>query len=428
VTDTPASPSDPRGSRRSVVLQLMAGLGNAYLVLFAVDAVLSIPDLLAGDPELHAMASAHPAMYSARLTLGLVILLASVLLPFVLLFVPQLPRLPFVAPVAFSLVAGFGRFLTSLTVESLAIIQPFLAAASFLLVELSTGAWWLRSARLPHRRHLVLRTAVATLVTIVALPLAAAALLVLLLLSTLEHQSAGYLDVTVAGIDARETVLTKDGHTVVLKPMLHFGEDDFYRTLFDGIPPGSLVLAEGITDREKRLLTFPSASKIARVLGLANQPDPRAMLPAAVASDRPRAVERTSHSPDATSPPDIVNADVDTAEFSEATLGVQRDVARIYDSDSIADALRRLLARNRPREELALLKRELVDMRNAKVLARLDDEAPTHATIVLPWGAMHMPGLEAGLTERGYRIDAQRRRPVLRFDRLVGWLTGKRPA
>jgi hypothetical protein len=67
-------------------------------------------------------------------------------------------------------------------------------------------------------------------------------------------------------------------------------------------------------------------------------------------------------------------------------------------------------------------------MRNAKVLARLDDEAPTHATIVIPWGAMHMPGLEAGLTERGYRIDAQRTRPVLRFDRLVGWLTGQRPA
>jgi len=426
VTDSVESTIGPR-VRRSLVLRLMAWLGNLYLIAFALDAVLSIPDLIAGDPELHAMAIAHPTMYAARLALALAIVAASVLMPFLLLFVPQLPKIPFLAPIAFSVVAAFGRSLTGLSLEWFVVVQPFVAAASFILVKLTTGAWLLSAARLPRKRHLVARTVFATLVTIVALPLTLAGLVVLILLGTLERQTGGYLDVTMSGIDVHETVMTKDDHTVVLKPMLHFGEGDFYRTLFDGIPPGSLVLAEGITDHQKRLLAFPSASKVADVLGLAPQPDPRAMLPPP-SGNAAHSIESGQQRTIADTPPDVVNADVDAAEFSDATLVMLRDVAGIYDSDSIVELLRRVLARNRPRQEFAVLKRELVDMRNAKLLATFDDRAAAHTSIVIPWGAMHMPGLEAGLEERGYRVDARRTRPVVRFARLVEWLTGLRSA
>ncbi len=426
MTDSVDAMIEPR-PRRSVVLRLMAWLGNLYLIAFALDAVFSIPDLIAGDPELHAMATTHPTMYAARLTLALAVVGASVLMPFLLLFVPQLRKSPFLAPIAFSVVAAFGRFLTGLSLEWFVIVQPFVAAASFILVKLTTGAWLLSAARLPRKRHLVARTVFATLVTIVALPLTLAGLVVLILLGTLERQTGGYLDVTMSGIDVHETVMTKADHTVVLKPMLHFGEGDFYRTLFEGIPPGSLVLAEGITDHQKRLLAFPSASKVADVLGLAHQPDPRAMLPAPSVNPA-HSVESDPQPTIAATPPDVVNADVDAAEFSDATLVMLRDVAGIYDSDSIIEFVRRMFARNRPRQEFALLKRELVDMRNAKLLATFDERAAQHTTIVIPWGAMHMPGLEAGLEERGYHVDARRTRPVVRFARLVGWLAGRRSA
>jgi hypothetical protein len=427
VTESFPSMTDAHRPRRSIILRLTAALANAYLIAFALDAVLSISDIVAGDPELHGMASAHPAMYAARVALALAIVVVSMLMPFLLLFVPQLPKLPFPAPIVFTLVASFGRFLTGLSVEWFAVAQPLVAASSFVLVKLTTGAWLLSSARLPRKRHLVVRTVFATLVTIVALPLTVTALVVLILLGTLERQSGGYLDVTVSGIDLHETVLTKDGRTVVLKAMLHFGEGDFYRTLFDGIPAGSLVLAEGITDRQKRLLAFPSASKIANVLGLAPQPDPKAMLPPPddAARGNPDESPRPATSGD---PPDVVNADVDAAEFSNATLAVLRDVAGIYDSDSIADAVRRVVSRDHAREEFAVMKRELVDMRNAKLLATFDAKAAQHTTIVIPWGAMHMPGLEAGLAERGYHVDVRRTRPVVRFARLVGWLAGLRSA
>jgi hypothetical protein len=126
--------------------------------------------------------------------------------------------------------------------------------------------------------------------------------------------------------------------------------------------------------------------------------------------------------------PDIVNADVDVAEFSDTTLDILREVAGVWDSESLPDALRRLLARNSSRAELVVLKKELIDLRNAKLLATFDERAAAHATIVIPWGALHMPGIEAGLRERGYRIESRRTRPVVRFRRIVDWLVAQRSA
>jgi hypothetical protein len=66
--------------------------------------------------------------------------------------------------------------------------------------------------------------------------------------------------------------------------------------------------------------------------------------------------------------------------------------------------------------------RELIDKRNAHVLAIFDEKAGDYTTIVIPWGALHMPGLEAGLKERGYRVESERTRPVVRFGTIVGSL------
>ena len=129
-----------------------------------------------------------------------------------------------------------------------------------------------------------------------------------------------------------------------------------------------------------------------------------------------------ARSPAVLVPPAVVNADVDASEFSEPTLAVLRDVAGIYDSETLFDFVRRLLARNRAPVDYAALKRELIDMRNAKVLVALDAQAASHETIVIPWGAMHMPGIEAGLRERGYRVESQHTRSVLRFEPIVAWL------
>ena len=300
-------------------------------------------------------------------------------------------------------------------------VQLPVAAATFLLLKARTGGWLLATSRLPRKRHLVVRTVFATVVTIVVVPVMTAALIVLVLVATLERSSDGHLEVTGTGVVVRETVLTKDGRTVLLVPMVHFGEGEFYRTIFEEIPPGSLVLAEGITDREKRLAVFPSAMKLASALGLTTQPDPRV----AVRPGPAPAVERgAGPTPASSARPEVVIADVDVAEFSDATIAVLRDLAGLYDSGSLGEAMRRLVARTRARDGFATVKDDLIDKRNAKLLQAFDERAGGYTTIVIPWGAMHVPGLEAGLRERGYRVDAERERTVMRFPGAVAWLTG----
>jgi hypothetical protein len=419
-------------SRRSVFLRLVTWFGNVYLIVFAVDAVFSVVDLALGDPKLDVLASTHPTLYTARLLLALTVIVASVLMAFVLLFVPHLPEVPFLPAIGHVLI-GLVLFLVlgapfqPVLTKWLSIVQLPVAALSFVLVKARTGDWFLSPAKLPRKGHLVARTMFATLATVVVIPLLASAIAVVGFASAIERETGGYLDVTPSGIDVRETVLKKDGRTVVLMAMQHYGEEDFYRTLLDSLPAGSLVLAEGVTDREKRLPAFPSAVKIARMLGLTQQPDLRV---------RPRAADAASSDPseggahvtDSGAHPEVVLADIDMAELSDVTLAMLGGLANVYDSDSVTEAVRRVVADMgaRTTADLATIKHELIDKRNAKVLAAFDDRSEAYSTIMIPWGAMHMPGLEKALQERGYRVDTQRMRTVVRFGTLLGWPT-KRP-
>ena len=398
--------TDHDSSPRSLFLRFATWLANAYLIAFAADAVLSVV-----DDGLRALGLGSVALLSARNFVAFAVVTGSVLVPFLLLFVPQLPKLLFVVPVVFALVCTFGASALPLPVAWLSVVQLVIATATFGLIHARSGGWMLSADTLPRKRHLVARTVLATAVTVVTLPLVAATIVLLLLASVLERETAGYLDATPTGIEVRERVLTKDGRTVVLKAMAHYGEDDFYRTLFDGLPPKSVVLAEGISDREKRLTGFPSATGMAKAIGLTQQPGMGAIRDHAAAPGESHGASGGS--------PDIVRADVDTTEFSDDTLGLLHDLGDLYAGD-IAEGIRKVIARTRA--DPAIFKRELIDKRNAHVLAIFDERAGDYTTIVIPWGALHMPGLEAGLRERGYRIESERMRPVVRFGTILGSL------
>jgi hypothetical protein len=393
-------------SPRSPCLRLATWVANAYLLAFAGDAVLSVV-----DDALRALGFGSLALLSVRNLVAFTVVLASVLVPFLLLFVPHLPKRLFVAPVVFALGCTFGASALPLPVTWLSVVQLGIAGVTFALIRARSGRWLLWADTLPRKRWLVVRTVLATAVTLVALPVVAATMVLLLLVGVLERETAGYLDATPTGIEVRERVLTKDGRTVVLKAMAHYGEDDFYRTLFDGLPPKSAVLAEGISDREKRLTGFPSATGMAKAIGLTQQPGMGAIRDRAAAPGDGHAASAGS--------PDIVRADVDTTEFSDDTLGLLHDLGDLYAGD-VAGGIRKVIARTRA--DPAIFKRELVDKRNAHVLAVFDERAADYTTIVIPWGALHMPGLEAGLRERGYRIESERMRPVVRFGTILGSL------
>jgi hypothetical protein len=53
------------------------------------------------------------------------------------------------------------------------------------------------------------------------------------------------------------------------------------------------------------------------------------------------------------------------------------------------------------------------------VLDEFDKRSGEYDSIIIPWGAQHMPGIEAALLQRGYRIQAQRMLPVARYQTII---------
>ena len=52
-------------------------------------------------------------------------------------------------------------------------------------------------------------------------------------------------------------------------------------------------------------------------------------------------------------------------------------------------------------------------------LERQGQRIGEYDTIVIPWGAQHMPGLEAALRERGFQIQSQRMLPIARYQTII---------
>jgi hypothetical protein len=60
------------------------------------------------------------------------------------------------------------------------------------------------------------------------------------------------------------------------------------------------------------------------------------------------------------------------------------------------------------REVFRKMGQDLIEKRNAKVMACVERLSPKYEQLVVPWGALHMAGLEAGLLKQGYqRVEAR---------------------
>jgi len=412
--------------KRNVFLMAMVVLANVYLVGFAADALLSFAD--------EALSAAGNKTLSPlrNLVAGLV-LLATPVMALIVLFVPHLPKLVFLPLIVFIVWAAFGAvpLFPANDNESMLLLlmglQVALAVGAFLILKARTGSWLLSAAALPYKRHLVARTVAAAAFLIVALPILAGALGLFAIAAVLEAESGGYLDVTSSGIDVRETILTKDEKTVYLVGMMHIGETAFYRTVFEGFPSDALILAEGVSDRQNLLSSDLSYHRVARVLGLEQQPALADQSGAGAQPDEPATDAGRNEEPGgsvdarATGMPEVRPADVDISEFSEVTLRFLNAVADFYASRSVIELIRNSdpLSNEFSEEDYKLVFSDLIGKRNDRLMAEFDAAIVDYDAVVIPWGAMHMPGLEAALRERGFSAAPGRVIPVVRFRNLI---------
>ncbi|MEN6541917.1 hypothetical protein [Parvibaculum sp.] len=401
------------------LLDGVALFASAWLLAFAADGVFSaFDDLLTGLAAFHGLTL-------LRGFVAVVVLALAALVALILVFVPQVPKRIFVLPVGYAfwanlwgwpLAATAGQPLSSLPLD---FIQIGLAALALYQVRKLSGRFLLRASDLPMKTHLVRRTFIALGVMffglVVAMPIIGAKLVA----SAVEEHTGGYIDFTSKGIEARESTFIKDGKTVRLIGMIHVGEGRFYRDLFASFPADALVLVEGVSDETGLLRGKFSYNHIAGALGLAEQSGIQAEWMAKKAGE---ALQKPA--PNAGAAPqssNVIRADIDISDFSTKTVDFLREVGELYNAPSIWEAYRRIQAMSErySDKDVAAIYGELIDKRNAKLIATFDKNAPASATVIIPWGAEHMPGVEKALRDRGYAFQSRRALNVVKYGALL---------
>lgn len=207
------------------------------------------------------------------------------------------------------------------------------------------------------------------------------------------HFTDGFMALRPGGIvlQARKYV-RDDGRTIILFPMSHIAESDFYRNVAASVPSNSIVLMEGVTDTNHLLTNHISYKRAARALHLSEQ-----------------------HESFTVTQGRVIDADVDTQEFTTNTIAILNLVTLIHSEGVNAHTLP-ILLQFAPSEEVEQqLFDDLLDKRNAHVLEELRARLPDSDSFIIPWGAAHMAGISKEIQKSGFHLVGTRDYVSIRF-------------
>lgn len=208
----------------------------------------------------------------------------------------------------------------------------------------------------------------------------------------LDWTSEGFLRLGWDGLHVEARTYERDQKTVYLLPTVHMASDSFYQQLFDGLPRAQgVLLQEGVTDRTGILKGKLSYAAPAQAAGLVEQPDFSTILRVPVA-----------------------HFDADMSDFSPGTQKQLSAIARMlehWENTRMAELIE--TANHLPPPDFTELKRDILGLRNSILVGGIAKTLPAYSHIFVPWGAAHMPGIEAGL--RRLEFERTRSRDVLVF-------------
>jgi hypothetical protein len=377
--------------------RILAGSLSLCLALFLADAVLSLAE---GTWAL--VFGAHPLSMISGLV-ALLAMLAGLVVYGLMGLTPMIPKRWFL-PIALFNPAAVLVFIPLVIyfrgwVEQVGWIISFCQVALGLVILCRVqGGFRLRwplvaENHLGPRAFSWLNLSGFVLVNLLVLMPAAVAYLGVSAALAVRHSTGGFLALRPGGftVQVRQYV-RNDGKTVLLVPMAHVGEAEFYRNLSRSFPTNSVVLMEGVTDHENLLTNGISYKRMATTLGLSEQQR----------EFRPVEVE-------------MVRADVDVAQFTTNTIGLLNLAMLIHAKGLNAETVQALLGFAAPPHMEEQLIDDLVTKRNQRVLQEIHDRLPDPKPIIVPWGVAHMPGIAEGITAAGFHLAEAQDHTVIRF-------------
>lgn len=391
---------------------------NFFLIAYAFDAALSTVD------DLIAVLFGTHFLGPVRNPVGLAVFFLCIPVYLSLAIDSRLPKRVLLPLLLLALWAGFGCLPLPQLVDDdrwvlfgVSLVQLGLAGYAFVMVRRITGGRWLLPRAFFARPVFRLKNTVwFASANIVLAPLACALLLALTAYVYLEVNTAGFIQVGRDGLYLQERSYTRDDQTIHLVAMVHIGSREYYDELSDYLSNGnSVVLAEGVTDRTQLIRNFPSYSKFANLIGLDTQHN-------MTLQGKFVEPEQMGDDADVSEEPVIVRADVDSRELSEDTLTFIRHVGELLNNNqTFAEGLKAYTewySKNMTPEKEKAVMNEIIDDRNAVLLEHLDEALQHYETIVIPWGALHMPGLEEAILEKGFTPGGSMSRLAVEYGRL----------
>lgn len=206
-----------------------------------------------------------------------------------------------------------------------------------------------------------------------------------------DHFSAGFVALRPTGLTVQvRTYVRDDGKTIRLVPMAHIGEPEFYRTLSRSFPTNALILMEGVTDHRNLLTNKITYQRMATALGVAEQHE----------EFQPRG--------------ELVHADVDIEVFSSNTIAGLNLVMLLHAKGLNADTVLKLMRFSPPHFEQQLFD-DLLKKRNRRVLEEIQTQLQQSETIIVPWGAAHMPEIAREIQKTGFQVQETQEYVAIQF-------------
>lgn len=214
--------------------------------------------------------------------------------------------------------------------------------------------------------------------------------------------TGGFLGLKGGNVTSIERVYEKNGKTLHLIPMVHIGDEEFYKELskVDG-KVKTLYLLEGVSDRNK-LLKNLDYSAFAKGAGLDLQKEHfNPEVPAEFKDNI-----------------SIKMADIDVNQFKPETRDFLKKVFEQMNKKSFFEVMYMSSDKFSAKESAALIV-DLVQKRNAKVLSELKANENNFQKIFIPWGAAHMPEIERDILKDGYKPVSEKERIVISLDKVL---------
>jgi len=395
------------------------GVSAVFWFAFLADALFSVLD------------GAFGGFQVARIVTNVVLVLLSLLAAGTLVFTPRAPGKALIPLILFTwwTLGAQAAPLDAARVPHLALvlggIQVALAAAVLILFRSPRAAWYVPFAgrdRPPFSwRH-----------SLIAVPLAAIVFVACTLVgvfsglsSGVKSLTGGYVRLHPDGIYVVERQFRSGDREVRLTGMVHVAEDDFYSSILPPSDPSvpSVVLVEGVTD-SKSLLTPGSLrySKLASLLSITSQDQ------SSYTTQVIRGLRREGQMEEGEGPPpeepgapeaiDFRHADVDVATFDPKTLAFIAAVMTLFQADDWRHVVSQLTDPASPLNDAPTQSQAMKDIlyhRNEQLISQIKSSLKDYRRVIVPWGALHLPGIETWLRSQHFEKRAEVERKAIGF-------------